>query len=69
MGVWDSRLPIPDAPTAALFFTDPPFGLPKVYDDPRKGRTASRSQQMERYLDVGNWDDSQKWSCDRVQER
>ena len=19
-----------------LFFTDPPFGLPKVYDDPRK---------------------------------
>jgi gluconolactonase len=20
----------------ALYFTDPPFGLPKVYDDPRK---------------------------------
>jgi gluconolactonase len=25
----------------ALFFTDPPFGLPKVFDDPRKEPAAN----------------------------
>jgi gluconolactonase len=67
----------------ALFFTDPPFGLPKVFDDPRKelaesgvymlrdGAVRLVTDQLrgpnglafspdERYLYVGNWDESRK---------
>jgi gluconolactonase len=67
----------------ALIFTDPPFGLPKVYDDPRKELTGNGVYMLrdgaltlitdelrgpngiafspdERYLYVGNWDESRK---------
>jgi gluconolactonase len=67
----------------ALFFTDPPFGLPKVFDDPRKELKTSGVYMLrdgvlrlvtdelsgpnglafspdERYLYVGNWDESRK---------
>ncbi|MDX1429328.1 MAG: SMP-30/gluconolactonase/LRE family protein, partial [Rhodothermales bacterium] len=67
----------------ALFFTDPPFGLPKFGDDPRKelafsgvysvhlGKTRLLTDELsgpngiafspdERYLYVGNWDESRK---------
>jgi gluconolactonase len=67
----------------ALFFTDPPFGLPKVFDDPRKDLAVNgvymlRDGQLtliaddlrgpnglafspdERYLYVGNWDETRK---------
>jgi len=66
-----------------LFFTDPPFGLPKFYDDPRKelsysgvfclyqgklklvstdfkGPNGIAFSPDEKYLYVGNWDDSKK---------
>jgi gluconolactonase len=67
----------------ALYFTDPPFGLPKFYDDPRKelpfsgvfclinGQLKLVSQELkgpnglafspdEKYLYVGNWEDTRK---------
>ncbi len=67
----------------ALFFTDPPFGLPRAFDDPRKelegngiymlrdGTLTLISDELrgpngiafspdERYLYVGNWDESHK---------
>jgi gluconolactonase len=66
-----------------LFFTDPPFGLPKVFDDPRKELAGNGVYMLrdgaltlitdelrgpngiafapdERYLYVGNWDESRK---------
>jgi gluconolactonase len=66
-----------------LFFTDPPFGLPKLHKDPRRelpfegvfsvrdGKVQLVSTDMtgpngiafspdEKYLYVGNWDDSRK---------
>ena len=32
----------------ALYFTDPPFGLPKAFDDPRKGTALQRGLLRER---------------------
>jgi gluconolactonase len=60
----------------ALYFTDPPFGLPKFADDPRKELPFSGELKLvntdlsgpnglafspdERYLYVGNWDPQKK---------
>jgi gluconolactonase len=67
----------------AVYFTDPPFGLPKFFDDPRKelpysgvyrwkdgeltlldasltGPNGIAFSPEERWLYVGNWDDSKK---------
>jgi len=69
-----------------IYFTDPPFGLPGVFDDADKelpfsgvfrandGEVVLLTDELEgpnglafspdeRYLYVGNWDPSARWSC------